>query len=419
MSISQLFPDEGPTLNLNFAGSRTLDPRITFTRTSSATHMGPDGLIKIAAANSPRFDHSYNSATGEIESLGLLVEETRTNLLLQSEDFGTTWDATRASVSTNSIAAPNGTITADKLTEDNTASNSHFVAQSSISFVSGTIYTFSVYVKSAEKSQLRLAFLSTAFGTAVAYNFDLSAVTATQQTSGTNDSGSIVSIGDGWYRCRISAQTTASVSATVSIFLLSAGLALYTGDGTSGLYIWGAQVEVGSFLTSYIPTSGSTVTRTADNVSMVGENFSSWYNQSEGTVVATANSKNLSSSTFPVIADFSVNSSNRLRLSYITSTLGGGIVGYEGITSAQAYPAVSSNPRNGALSYSSTGNYSVVFNSGVVSNFSGTFPVGSFSVLTIGNSILQNTSNNINGHISRLTYYPKRLPNAFLQNLTK
>jgi hypothetical protein len=81
MSISQNFPEEGPTLNLNFAGSRTLDPRITFTRTSSATYMGRDGLVKIAPANSARFDHRYNSTTGEVESLGLLVEESRSNLL--------------------------------------------------------------------------------------------------------------------------------------------------------------------------------------------------------------------------------------------------------------------------------------------------------------------------------------------------
>ena len=59
MAISQLYPAEGPTLNLNFAGSRTLDPRITFTRTSSGTYMGRDGLVKYAGPDEPRFDHRY------------------------------------------------------------------------------------------------------------------------------------------------------------------------------------------------------------------------------------------------------------------------------------------------------------------------------------------------------------------------
>ena len=75
MSISQLYPAEGPTLNLNFAGSRTLDPRITFTRTQTtsngSTYMGRDGLIKYAGPDEPRFDHRYVS--GDIESLGLLM----------------------------------------------------------------------------------------------------------------------------------------------------------------------------------------------------------------------------------------------------------------------------------------------------------------------------------------------------------
>ena len=89
MSISQLYPEEGPTLNLNFAGSRTLDPRITFTRTQTtsngSTYTGRDGLVKYAGPNEPRFDHRY--VNGEIESLGLLIEEQSTNSLLYSNDF--------------------------------------------------------------------------------------------------------------------------------------------------------------------------------------------------------------------------------------------------------------------------------------------------------------------------------------------
>ena len=87
MSISQNFPAISPTLNLNFARSKKLDPRITFTRTSSATRTNAQGLIEVVSADTPRFDHSYNSSTGSVNSLGLLIEESRTNLISYSQDF--------------------------------------------------------------------------------------------------------------------------------------------------------------------------------------------------------------------------------------------------------------------------------------------------------------------------------------------
>jgi hypothetical protein len=79
MTIKPLYPSSDPTLDLNFAGARALDPRVTFTRSSVATRVGPDGLLQTVAPNVARFDHSPTTR----ESLGLLVEEQRTNLLLQ------------------------------------------------------------------------------------------------------------------------------------------------------------------------------------------------------------------------------------------------------------------------------------------------------------------------------------------------
>ena len=119
MSISQNFPEEGPTLNLNFAGSRTLDPRITFTRTQTtsngSTYMGRDGLIKYAGPDEPRFDHRY--VNGEIESLGLLIEEMRQNLLDYSANFNN-WSKVRSYISGVNVLSPDGTETANKLVED-------------------------------------------------------------------------------------------------------------------------------------------------------------------------------------------------------------------------------------------------------------------------------------------------------------
>ena len=100
MSISQNFPDEGPSLNLNFASSRILDPRITFTRTSTGTYLSNNGLVTIASANTPRFDHSYNGSN--VQSLGLLIEESRTNLVTYSENFdNAVYSKTNVGITTN------------------------------------------------------------------------------------------------------------------------------------------------------------------------------------------------------------------------------------------------------------------------------------------------------------------------------
>jgi hypothetical protein len=221
--------------------------------------------------SAPRFDH--NPTTGE--SLGLLVEEQRTNLLLQSEDFSTTWGLSTATVSTNVDTAPNGLLTADKLIVNNGASNG-YAAQSN-SYTSGTTYTFSVYAKAAGATDFRIVLLATSFGSSSTAQFNLSNGTVTS-FGGAWSSAAISSVGNGWYRVFGIATATATAS-SASRFQCTT-----TGDGSIGVLLWGAQLEAASFPTSYIPTTTATVTRSADVASISGSNFSAWYRQDEGTV---------------------------------------------------------------------------------------------------------------------------------------
>lgn len=279
MAISQLYPNQRPTLNLNFARSKTLDTRITFTRNSTATYVGSNGLIQTAAAGEERFDH--DPETGE--SLGLLIEESRTNLTLHSEDFtNAAWTKDNITVSGNQAVAPDGTTTADLIYPSSTG-NARTIYQN-YNNANGT-YTISCFVKAAGKNWV---FIYNAQGNAKAW-FNLSTGAKGSADATITDYG-IVAYPNGWYRCDVRTDNTTARY----IFIGPAdgdNSTAATTSGTNGIYVWGAQFEEGSFQTSYIPTTSSTVTRAVDVASITGTNFSSWFNSSEGTFVARLPSK--------------------------------------------------------------------------------------------------------------------------------
>ena len=280
------YPICRPSLDLDFT-QEELDPRITFTRGSIGTRVNRNRVIETVAANTPRFD--YDPLTGECK--GLLIEESRSNLLLYSQDLGTGWSNTAGTTELVDVTtSPDGTSTADKLVE-NTSSGQHYISSTSVSWASSTPYTFSVFAKAETRYFLDLAFGTSSFwvnGHRRAV-FNLARGTI-HSTAGASLTALITPYPNGWYRCSITATTvsTAVAATTCQLLITSDGTSggSYPGDGTSGLYLWGAQTEQGAFPTSYIPTTASTVTRSTDLADMTGTNFSSWYNQSEGTVFA-------------------------------------------------------------------------------------------------------------------------------------
>jgi hypothetical protein len=425
MSISQNFPDEGPSLNLNFASSRTLDPRITFTRTSTGTYTNKNGLVTIAPTDTPRFDHSYDGSN--VQSLGLLIEESRTNLITYSEQFNdASWTKGNIGIATNTSAttAPDGTTTAEKLVE-NTASNVEHSAYVSRTGSNETV-TFSVFAKAAERGYIALQlsnFLNAA--AQVVFNLSNGAVVSTGSTNAdyTAISATTISYPNGWYRCILTAtKGTVNTTNIPNIIIHNGSTTIYTGDGTSGIYIWGAQLETGAFPTSYIPTAGSQVTRSADNASMTGTNFSSWYNSSEGSVVT-----NIKYDGAPI-------SGTTNRTGYVLYNATNGNmrqIWWEG-TNTGAF--LGENP---AGSYVIVTNVAQTITQGSTNKIATAYKLNDFPITQNGGTIATDTSGTppvttslfignfagsydwVNGRVAQLLYYPKRLTNSQLQNLTK
>lgn len=404
----------GAALSLQFAGATTLDSRITFTRASSATYFNNQGILTSAGNNVARFDHDPVTKAPR----GLLIEEQRTNLLTYSEQFdNAAWVLSASTVTANQAISPDGTTSADKLIANTSNVNSHSVAQN-ISFTSGVTYTITVFAKAGEYGYANLVLPSTAFGTNQIGTFDL--LTGASTVSVGSPTVSITSVGNGWYRCAITATATATATGDAGVRVNSTySNAAYAGNGTSGIFIWGAQLEAGSFATSYIPTVAAQVTRSADSASMTGTNFSSWFRADAGTAYVEGTAATGIGAVSQAIASFTssdINNTNRHVFFRSTAPNASYQVDAAGVAQAQLAPAT--------------------WNNGSVVKLAGAFAVNDFAASANGSAVATDTSGSLPtvdrliigdtssanrtwcGTIRKIAFYPARLTNGQLQALT-
>ena len=250
----------------------------TFSRSTTATRVNESGLIESVATNVPRIDYSEGGCPS------LLLEPQRTNLATYSEQFdNAAWGKLNATVTANATTAPDGTITADNVTWD-AASGFHLVFQN-FSLTSGVEYTATYFVKDNGLKYIQIYNAGNAFvpiNNRYA-NFDIE--NGTLGTSTFTDA-SIEHYGNGWYRISVTETAQSSNTGVLAISGIQSMSDSYrpsfTGDGTSGIYIWGAQLEAGSYPTSYIPTTSAAVTRNADSCVLTG--VADLIGDSEGTL---------------------------------------------------------------------------------------------------------------------------------------
>jgi len=265
---------KGSTLAYNDENNNYKPLPFTTTRGSIATRVNKEGLIEVVGNDIPRIDYT-DSADG-----ALLLEPSRSNLITYSEDFSNgVWNIGGATtIILDNLLSPDGEQSSYKQVENNTINSFSTRYSTSISYTSGLKYTTSIFAKSDNRNLMIRSYNGSSDIDTI---FDLS-----NGTILSGSTGEIKDYGNGWYRCShtITAQSTINTAYSASFVLANGSSYSYQGDGTSGIYIWGAQVEQGSYPTSYIPTSGSSVTRQADTASGAGN--SEVFNDSQGVLFA-------------------------------------------------------------------------------------------------------------------------------------
>ena len=371
------------------------------------------GIVR-AANNEPRFDH--DPVTGVCK--GLLIEESRTNIILQSEDFGTTWsnDSGAVTITTDVETSPDGSTSADKIAEAASTTSRRICIQN-ITVTSGTTYSYSCYIKAGERDFAQLATgsgLNTAF-----QNFIVNGAGAgTLGLSSGIVSSRIDAMPNGWYRCTIVVTATATGATTITVGPAPSSTITrwqtYASTAGSGIYAWGAQLEAGSFPTSYIPTTTASVIRSADVCDVIGADV----HPSVGTLVVEFDRRTLNSAIFRspgrVLASASATAADYVGIDHNDTQIRTPIRAANATVSTLAFNNTSIGTTKTAVAWSS-GDSSHV--SGGVVRISTSAAIAFANPLdTI--SFCGIAPNAICTTIARITYYKKRLPNAKLQSLT-
>jgi hypothetical protein len=388
---------------------------VTFTRSgNTATVVNSSGLIATINANLPRFD--FDPVT--LACKGLLIEEARTNLLTYSNDFSNViWGKNSSSITSNAITSPDGTVNASKLVEAAATAEHTVNRTATVAIVAGSSNTLSIFAKKGERTAIELFYVNNTYTSGVRFRFNLTAGTVGSAIiSGTasGTSATITNYGNDWYKCSVTAIVDAlSVAANFNIALFNGSTTFYAGNGTSGAYIYGAQLEAGAFATSYIPTVATSVTRNADVAVMTSTNFSSWYTATTGAAVVWAIPQVITG-TRPLIQfdDTTANEIIALRGNIADpemSIVDGGV--------AQAQIDVGTIVANTAYKLSGAWNT----NSCAAAKDGGT--VGTDNTSTIPTPtqlrIGSDGTNYASAWVQKILYYPQRLINAEVQAISK
>jgi hypothetical protein len=382
----------------------------SFTRSTTATYFDSTGTMQSAAINAPRLD--YDPATHA--SKGLLIEEARTNILLQSAVIdNAAWFKGAVGVTANQAVAPDGTMTADKVSAN--GGNFAYWGQNG-SWAAGQTVTRSIYVKPGIGGGGYILFEIKDSNALTYVAFILNGAGSIQN----NSSGTkawIQYVGNGWYRI-MATRTFAGASGGANEF----GVNYINGPGAAGVgeyaYFWGGQFEVGESPTSYIPTTTSTVTRAEDSMTVP---TGLWFNSASGALIADFNSPYLGSTNWPGPASLDDGTQSNTIHFFIANPWAKALYAemyVAGVSNfGQNSPVAYTEGTNARIGISYSPNYAVTaFNGTAGGAASSSLTMPTVTLLRVGAS--RGDLGPINGWIRRIDYYPYILNTTDLQRKT-
>ncbi|HNQ91311.1 MAG TPA: hypothetical protein PKI93_00095 [Alphaproteobacteria bacterium] len=381
----------------------------TYARNSLGTYFDSSGNLQTVSNNVPRFDYDPTTHLAK----GILIEEQRTNSTKYSEQMNNAW-WTKAglTVTADAVAAPDGTMTADRIIES-AANAQHYIFDGNSLTVS-TAYSLNVFLKDNGRRYIQFAGAGLQAANEAPV-FDLQ--TGTVSLGATNTvlkSASITALPNGWYRC--AANVVASGTAGFYIYLVNSSTyhgtnPSYLGDGSSGAYIWGAQLEQGRFSTSYIQTTNAAVTRQADDLRVP---TGAWYNQNSGAFYEYVTWYSAGGTTYPMFwrVDDTTNN-NRWNAFYNLTGSSRGVDGYNTSALQGGFSHASAVSESGKIAAAQALNNANAAYDGVLKTLDTSWAPPTVTRLILGQGV---------GAVRwsrQLKYYPARVADTQLQLLTQ
>ena len=412
---------DGSTLSLDFT-TGVLDPRLTFTRSTTGTYINNSGYVTSAAINAPRFDYDPITRTPR----GLLIEGSSINYMLESTSLSGYSNTNMVAVTSGTETDPEGNANSAKQIYATSGALAYHGFFRSTTAGTNTQITVSIWAKARNYTFLFLSDLATGRAS-VRFNLNTG---ATDNNFGAGFvSAKATPFPNNWWRCEMVVNVTASTAYAWAFGGTPSGATLNgfgtqyagTGNAADGIYCYGFQVEAGSGASSYIPTVASTGSRAADVCNMTGTNFSSWFTLGPGTVLVHQDfTKN---NTRNLAATISNGGTTYIEMGYRAVGFSTEAIGYNNagaltFTSTAFTPTINTAYKSAYVWEPGATQLNVCAN-GTLGTAASSPVTGAMDRLVLGADGTSPTDSYIkNGHIRSLKYWPTRLPNAQLQALT-
>lgn len=399
-------PFTRPSLSIDLANTRFLDPQIPFSRNSVGTYIDKFGVMRLAKVNQARFTHDPVTK----ECLGVMQEYRKTNLLTYSNDFSA-YTKNNSNVITSAVKAPDLTVVQKLIVDSN--NSPHNLNRGGIAVTQGLKYTGSIFAKAGEITQIAIQLNSSATYGGTNPNVMVDLLTGQILNSGnTLKPPKVENYGNGWWRIQVTQVASITATSGINISLVKNQSIAFLGDGVSGCYIFGAQFENSGRASSYMPTGATTFTRETDLIGLSGTSFSNLIpNFSEGSMFVSARKGYFDDNTYPSFITLAgpdtTNGPNAIRIVNVNDSDITSVIRNDGASFSQSFTVGEDNNFNCALVWKE--GYAKAFCNGIAGNALAPTLPQNLNALNI---------EHVNGVIRQIVIWPRTITDAEALALT-